>query len=296
MAAGTRPTVVVGMDGSDAAQAAVEYAADLAARRRLPLRVLHAFEASQHELLPARGWHRDRQEVLRRAAQQMLDQTREVLSMACPDLEVQTQLQPGSPVQVLVEESRHADSIVVGRRGAGGFTPLLLGSTPFHLCAQASCPVVAVPAPEVVDQERREVVVGVDGSAGAERALEYAFQAAAETGQPLVAVRVWSEPGQVVTGLRISLVSDRDEVERHEEEQLSSDLASWAGKFPEVRVEPLVVAGHPAEVLLWRARTARLLVVGSRGRSSLRNAMFGSVSHAVVHHANGPVAVVPAGI
>jgi nucleotide-binding universal stress UspA family protein len=296
MVAEMPPAVVVGTDGSDAAQAAVEYAADLASRRRLPLRVVHAFEPSQYALRPQAGWHGDRQAVLANAAQRMLDQTLEVLSMAYPDLKVRVRMEPGSALAVLVEESRRADTVVVGCRGTGGFAHLLLGSVPLRLSTQARCPVVAVPAPEAPDEQRREVVVGADGSPGADRALDYGFRVAAETGQPLVAVRAWSEPPQVVTGLRMSLVHDLAEIERYEAAELARDVLPWSEKYPAVPVERLVVQGHPAQVLLRRARNARLLVVGSRGHGDLHAAFLGSVSHAVLHHTKGPVAVVPPGV
>jgi nucleotide-binding universal stress UspA family protein len=140
------------------------------------------------------------------------------------------------------------------------------------------------------------VVVGVDGSPGAEHALDYAFRVAAETGEPLVAVRAWNEPPQVVTALRMSLVHDPAEIEKHERSELAADLAPWSEKNPQVQAEALVVKGHAAHVLLAHARTARLLVVGSRGRGDLHSALLGSVSHAVLHHTKGPVAVVPPGV
>lgn len=296
MAAETRPTVVVGTDGSDAAQAAVEYAADLAARRRLPLRVLHAFEASQHELLPARVCHRDRQEVLRRAAQQMLDQTREVLPMAYPDLECRPSSSPvhRSTCSWRSHGMRTASWSAGGERAG---SPRCCSGPHRSTCApRPAAPSSPSRHRTSSTRVRREVVVGVEGSAGTETRPRVRLQrrgrdrSAAGGGAGVVRTR----PG----GLRISLVSDRDEVGRAT--RRSSSRPTWppgpAGKFPRYGSSRWSSPGHPAEVLLWRARKARLLVVGSRGRSSLRNATFGSVSHAVVHHATRPVAVVPAGI
>jgi nucleotide-binding universal stress UspA family protein len=133
----------------------------------------------------------------------------------------------------------------------------------------------------------------VDGSPGAHRALDYAFRVAAETKEPLVAVRAWNEPPQIATGLRMPLVHDPAEVERHEASELATDVLPWSEKFPQVAVTQLVAKGHPAQVLLRRSRHAALLVVGSRGRGDLHSALLGSVSHAVLHHTTGPVAVVP---
>lgn len=290
--AGVLP-IVVGTDGSDAAQAAVEYAADLAARRSAPLRVVHAFEPSEYEMRPPVDWHRDRHGVARNAAQRMLDDTLEVLTMVYPQMQVRVRLEPGLAVGVLVEESRNADTVVLGSRGSGGFVKLLLGSTPLAVAAQSHCPVVAVPAPKDSSPDRHGVVVGVDRTPGSECALEYAFRVAAETGEPLLAVRAWSEPFRVMTGLRLPLLHDPDVVREQEGHDLMDTVVRWQEKFPGVTVTAEVVVGHAAKVLLDLSRDARLLVVGCRGQGDIRAALVGSTSHAVLHHTEVPVAVVP---
>ena len=79
---------------------------------------------------------------------------------------------------------------------------------------------------------------------------------------------------------------------RDERLVLAESMAGWQEKFPDVSVEHLVVLGHPVPTLVSRSTQARLLVVGSRGHSALRSLVLGSVSHGVLHHATGPVAVV----
>jgi nucleotide-binding universal stress UspA family protein len=79
---------------------------------------------------------------------------------------------------------------------------------------------------------------------------------------------------------------------REERLVLAESMAGWQERFPDVKVVHSVVLGHPVPSLVSRAAGARLLVVGSRGRSSVRSLVLGSVSHGVLHHASGPVAVV----
>ena len=283
--------VVVGLDRSDQARAAVEYAAARAVRHRRPLRVVHAFEPSQYAVRSTIGWTPDLHGVLRNSAQRLVDETTEVLAMVYPDLEVQSRLEPGSAVEMLVEESEHADTVVVGSRGSGGFADLVIGSTALHVASQARCPVVAVPSPPDGEAPRHGVVVGVDGSALTESAIEFALQVASELDQPLVALHAWTNPARLGPGVMLPLVYDSDLVADEEGLVLAESMAGWAEKYPDVRIESKVARGHAVHALVTEAQHARLLVVGSRGRGAVRS-LIGSVSHGVLHHATGPVAVV----
>jgi nucleotide-binding universal stress UspA family protein len=283
--------VVVGLDRSDQGRAAVEYAAARAVRHHRPLRVVHAFEPSQYAVRATIGWTPDMHDVLRNSAQRLVDETTEVLAMVYPDLELQTRLEPGSAVEMLVEESEHADAVVVGSRGSGGFADLIIGSTTLHVASQARCPVIAVPSPPDGEAPRHGVVVGVDGSAMSESAIEFALQVASDLDEPLVALHAWTDPARVGPGVMLPLVYDPTLVADEEGLVLAESMAGWAEKYPDVRIENKVTRGHAVHALITEARRARLLVVGSRGRGSVRS-LLGSVSHGVLHHSTGPVAVV----
>jgi nucleotide-binding universal stress UspA family protein len=283
--------VVVGLDRSDQGRAAVEYAAASAVRHRRPLRVVHAFEPSQYAVRSTIGWTPDLHGVLRNSAQRLVDETTEVLAMVYPDLEVQSRLEAGSAVEMLVEESEHADTVVVGSRGSGGFTDLVIGSTTLHVASQARCPVVAVPSPPDGEAPRHGVVVGVDGSAVSESAIEFALQVASELDEPLVALHAWTDPARLGPGVMMPLVYDPALVANEEGLVLAESMAGWAEKYPDVPIENKVARGHAVHTLVTEAQHARLLVVGSRGRGAVRS-LVGSVSHGVLHHATGPVAVV----
>jgi nucleotide-binding universal stress UspA family protein len=285
-------SVVVGLDRSDTGRAAVEYAAELARRRSLPLRLVHAYELLPTTVRPSLGWTPDVEGVVRNSAQRLLDETVEVLNLVYPDVEVAAALRKGSPVGVLLEESQSAHTIVLGSRGAGGFADLMIGSTTLHVAAHATCPVVAVPSLVDADNPRHGVVVGVDGSELSEAAIGYAFETASELGEKLTAVHVWQDPTSSGLGLMLPGTFDRDEVGTADSIALTESLSDWLLKFSHVEVEQELVLGHPVPVLVSRAARARLLVVGCRGRGALSSLVLGSVSHGVLHHAKSPVAVV----
>lgn len=287
-------TVVVGVDRSDHARAAVAYAAEHAQRSHLALRVVHAYEPSMYAVRPAVGVDPDVAGVMRTSAERLLEETVEVLHMAYPDLRVAPRLEPGSAAATLIDESMTAESVVVGSRGTGGFADLLVGSTTLHVASHAHCPVVAVPATDE-DEERHGVVVGVDGSPLSEAAVEFAFHAAAEMAEPLVAVHTWHDPSTLGPGIMLPLVFDAALVQDEEEARLVGALGPWSAKFPDVTVTTKVVRGHPVKTLVRESRAARLVVVGSHGRGAIRSLVLGSVGHGVLHHATAPVAVVRRG-
>lgn len=290
----TRTGVVVGLDRSDPGRAAVEYAADLADRRHLELHLLYAFEPAQYAVSPTIGWVPKIESVLRNSAQRVVDDTAEVLALLYPDLEVTSSVAAGSATEMLIEASQTAHTVVLGSRGSGGFADLVIGSTTLHVASHAACPVIAVPGLPCGEPPRHGVVVGVDGSEVSEAAIGYAFEEASDLDETLTAVHAWYDVAHAGVGLMMPLGYDPAMAAREERLVLAESLAGWQEKFPDVEVRHSVVLGHPVPALVSSAARARLLVVGTRGRSSLRSLVLGSVSHGVLHHAVGPVAVVRA--
>ena len=138
--------IVVGIDHSAGAKAALRFALEEARLRQATLRVVHAWQygyigAGLEGFLPAAGGEL---EDFRQAAAAALDQTlREVVADE-DDVTIERRVDQGAPAAVLVEESQGAELLVVGSRGHGGFAQLLLGSVSQQCAQHASCPVVIV--------------------------------------------------------------------------------------------------------------------------------------------------------
>lgn len=288
-----RSTVVVGLDRSASGRGALEYAASVADHRNIRLRLVHAFLPSPYtDRAAAIGWGFDVEDVMRASAERLIGEATAGLSVAYLDLEVTSRTQAGSAAGILLEESQRAELLVVGSRGQGGFADLVVGSTTLHVASHARCPVVVVPDARLDATTRHGVVVGVDGSELSEAAIAFAFQRASETREKLTALHAWHNPASPSPGVMMPLVYDPALVEHEEEIVLAKSMAGWSAKFPDVEVAQKVVRGHPVHALVTMAATAALLVVGSHGRGSLRSVLLGSVSHGVLHHASGPVAIV----
>jgi nucleotide-binding universal stress UspA family protein len=184
--------------------------------------------------------------------------------------------------------------VVLGERGLGGFTGMLIGSVANAVVAGAACPVVIVRTqPLGKPNTDGPVVVGVDGSPASEAAIAFAFEQASRRGRRLVAVHTWQEVFlDPELGDRVSF--DTNFLEERERELLAQRLAGWQEKYPDVVVTRVVTKGLPVRALLEYGEDAELIVVGSRGLGGYQGMLLGSTSQALVHHAPCPVAVVRA--
>lgn len=137
------------------------------------------------------------------------------------------------------------------------------------------------------------VVVGVDGSEGSHRALRWAAAEATVRGDALALVHVW-EPPQAFAPLGLGAYPvDPEPIRQAADDVLQKLVAEARALAPDLEIRGQLVEGAPAEALLEAARTADLLVVGSRGLGGFRSLLLGSVSQQVTHHAPCPVVIVP---
>ena len=291
----THDLVVVGVDGSSASLAALRWAADAATRQGRELRLLHAFVwpayAAAYGLPPA-AWA---DEDLRAHAEAVLRDAATQAHEWAPGVPVHGEVLQGTPAAVLTEASRHAAMVVVGNRGSGGFGGLLLGSVSTQVARHGTGAVIVVPEPTAPADEppgRPRIVVGTDGSPGAEAALQFAFEQAAIRQATLTVVRAWQPPPESWRDELGALAASRADIESAEAQLLADSVQQWEEKYPQVTVEHQLVGDHPARALTAAAGGALMLVVGSRGHGGFRGLHLGSVSLQVLHHAPVPVAVV----
>lgn len=137
------------------------------------------------------------------------------------------------------------------------------------------------------------VVVGIDGSPGAETALRFAADEASQRGLPLRIVCAWEAPAGTYVGEAFAPTADGFvEAEHHADDVLRAALERLAGGAA-IETEALSIEGHPAKVLIEQSQDAALLVVGSRGRGAAASLLLGSVSQKLAHHAPCPLVIVP---
>ena len=134
-------SIVVATDGSRESVLAVEWAALEASRRGAPLRIVST-SAMPPRMRPAYGSQETVADALQAASVQALATAASRAAEVAPNVPVQTDLLSGAPARVITEAASSASMLVVGARGAGGFTAMILGSVSRYAAMHAACPVV----------------------------------------------------------------------------------------------------------------------------------------------------------
>ncbi|MFC9679649.1 universal stress protein [Streptomyces sp. NPDC056948] len=288
------PPVVVGVDGSESSLRAVDWATDEAALHGVPLRVVYASLWERYEHAVFAGGPGKTERIL---TEVLVVAAAERARRRVPGMEIATEVVPEGPVPVLRRAARGASALVVGSRGRGGAAELLLGSVSLAVAGHADGPVIVVRG-DHDDQAGartrcRRIVVGVPDHGADSAAVRFAFREAARRAAPLEAVRAWHSPAYETTD---HLPFTGEPARAHEQravEALEAGLHAPAEEYPAVEVRRRTVEGPARAVLLDASADAALLVVGARRPHGRIGPQTGRVTHAVLHHAACPVAVVP---
>ena len=141
------------------------------------------------------------------------------------------------------------------------------------------------------------IVVGIDGSHHASRALDWAMTEAAVRKADLTVIAVNSVPAGYWTSEPVTMPGDMERVEeiRHSAQEAVDKAAVGLGDQQPQSVSVVALSGFPAKTLIDASENSDLVVVGSRGGGGFGALFMGSVSSQVVHHAKCPVVVVPMG-
>nr|WSX53278.1 universal stress protein [Streptomyces sp. NBC_00974] len=288
--------VTVGVDGSPESRAAARWAAREAVLRNVPLRLVHAVDWPLDPVFPGLG----HQDVDRWADQALTDATQE-LHQRHPRLEITTRCLSARPAAALAAEAGEAALLVLGSRGLGGLVGFVVGSVALSTLVATDTPVVLVRVADGPDGQDgpdgpgtgvgSEVVVGVDIHGACDRVLTFAFEEAARRDRTLRAVHGWKMPPAYRYVPFFDPDNERD-IGRSVTHMVDDALLPWRHRFPDVKATTSVFMGSAGDHLVRASQGAGLVVVGRRARRSPLGTHLGSVTHAVLHHAAAPVAVV----
>jgi nucleotide-binding universal stress UspA family protein len=283
----TAGPIVAATDGSEESLRAVDWAAREAELRGLPLRIVSAAA-----LPPRMAEHQTASGVPTVADTVVSDRDRGLAAATqrAPDILIDADGLSGSPARAITEAGSGASMLVVGSRGMGAFTALILGSVSRYAAANAPCPVVVVR--EQTTTSHPQVGVGIGDPAEASAALEFAFEEASLRKASLIAVHAWDSGGDVSRAARAMAEPGAHAIEERVAGQLQALLADGQARHPGVEVSYDLVYGHPGRALVGLSARADLVVLGRHRHDGFLPGP-GAVRHAVLNHAHGPVVTVP---
>lgn len=303
--------VVAGYDGSPESKLAMQWAAEVAQRRGIGLRVVNATGVDPTTPAAYRaGVAIPTERGARAVAEEGAKIAREFANI---DVEA-VGIEHGA-VKALVEQSETAELLVLGNRGRGRLRGVLLGSSAFSVAIHAKCPVSIIrhnlrplPSPEF------PIVVGTDGSESSAGAVMEAARLASETGATLKIVSAYAAPSNTPWLIakyppgthegddpnvweRQVFDPDLDGTSSDQRRRGAANMARDAGdlvaeKYPNVPIELIVASGRPERVIVEAAEDASVIVVGARGRGDFASLLLGSVSRDVIQHADCAVYIV----
>jgi nucleotide-binding universal stress UspA family protein len=288
------PTIVVGVDGSRGSEQAVSWAAGVAAQRNLGLSIVHALRVAELYYGGGLAGTGSLFDVVQEVGERIVYDAVQLARAVDESVTITTDMPTEPPAPLLIDLSRDATMVVLGRSGSGGFAGMLVGSTAAAVVSHAHCPVAVIRERDATADvpDTGPVVVGVDGSPNSERAISAAFEEASLRSVPLIAVHAWSDVTYDDMYGTARIVAEWESLEEGEERLLAQRLAGWQEKYPDVEIRRDLVRDRPRHALLDWSMEAQLLVVGSRGRGGFRGMLLGSTSQALVQHAQCPVLVV----
>ena len=273
-------TIVVGIDGSDSGWRALEWAADVAEHSGRALRVVHVGDTDvpTQEAVDPRSY-----------GNAVLSEAIATLAENHDRLSAEAELHDGIAAEVLIDISRTAEFLVVGR-GRRGLPGVLLGTVAHRVLAHAHCPTAVVGAHDQVTSNR--IVVGVSDSAGGATALLFAAAEAVRRDAELVAVRAWSAREWRLTAAAALPISSPDIWESQERTVLEDCVSDIRDLYPELKVRTVLSCTPPEMALEREAAGAVMLVLGCRRDDDSRLPRLGPISSWAAHHFDCPVVVV----
>jgi nucleotide-binding universal stress UspA family protein len=268
----SQPSVVVGIDGSEAAIQAAEWAVDEAVSREVPLRLVQVI--SEHvEPAPFASVGNVRMEL--EYAEAALRIATAAVEAAGKAVKVETAILQGNPVATLIAESRNAEMICVGSAGIGRLARALLGSTAAELVEGAHCPVAIIRTQRSQSKpDSALIVVAINDSPDNDDVVEHAMAEAKLRHAPVLALGVLRKDSG-------DLPSD----------ELDQRVECWGRRHPGVKIYAGATRADIADFLAVMDRTIQLAVIGSTDADQVAR-LIGPHRHPILAHAECSVLIV----
>lgn len=273
-------SVVVGIDGSQAAMRAALWAVDEVAGTDIPLRLLYVREP--HPTAAPREAHK----ALATAEAAVHDAYGAINATGKP-VKVETEILEGQPVPTLIHASDSTTLLCVGGTGSGHPGDTLFGSTAAELVRSAHCSVAVIRGRTGEPSTgERPIVARIDGSPGDSNVVQTGFEEAQRRTTPLWVVTAWQTGFDDLEDDRV--LADRD---RQTRTLLSDQIARWAPRYPGVEVRTMVVYSMFLNYLTEHAKAIQLVVLGAAHGTELQE-LVGPAGPPALHRSDMSLLVV----
>jgi nucleotide-binding universal stress UspA family protein len=282
-------TVIVGVDGSEAAADAARAGAVEAVARHAPLVLVHAFDwpSAGVEGLPTGV---DGRSVARRSAARDLARLAASITDRLPTADVRTELLDGSPVDVLCARSADAALLVVGAHGQTWSSGTALGSVASAVAHGSACPVLLHRTVNPLDVRHTGVTVGIDGGPGSRQVMTAAAVEARRRAVPLTVVHTWRQLTQDATH-KLRWLLDPETTAASETAVVDELATELRLAHPELPLEAVQLTGSAGPALVEAGDAAALLVIGRPAVPSGQCPR--ATTHEVSSRSRVPVLLVP---
>jgi nucleotide-binding universal stress UspA family protein len=268
----TQLPIVVGIDGSQTAIQAAEWAVDDAVSREVPLRLVEVIP-EQVEPAPFASVGNVRMEV--EYAETALRIAAAAVAADGKLVKVETAILRGNPATALIAESRNAAMVCVGSTGIGRFAKALLGSTVAELAEAAHCAVAIIRTQQSRPKpDSALIVVAVNDSPDNDDVVEQAIKEAQLRHAPVLALAVW-----------------RDDLGKIPSDELDRRVHFWERRYPSVQFHARATRTGIADFLDVSSSRIQLAVIGSSDTDQVAS-LIGPHSHPILGHAECSVLIV----
>lgn len=277
--------IAVGVNGTEASDAAVRYAVAEARRGGVAVKLIHALP----DYLPASRPFGTSIMDLAPTGRHLLKGAAEVARAAWADVPLEHTLVAGPWVRAILHACEGTRELVLGCEPRSGVRRLATGTMAVSVAARATLPVIAV-APFMGQEQFGRITVGVKDATESYLLLRSGFAEAVERSSALQVVHAWAMPPgyeSLAPGH-----AARSEVQEAESAPLIETVRALASRFPTVEVSVHVAEGTPARLLQSASQSSDLLVLARR-RHAFPVGHIGGTARALLRYSNCPVAIFP---
>lgn len=279
--------ILVGIDGTERGERALEWAARYGAREGAELTLIAVVDPAA-----ARAYGIDKQ-TGDAAIEGVLQEAKDRVLAKYPATEVDTMISVGKVVDCLVDAAEGCDMIVMGSHHGASVGETVGGAKGLRVSVSVGIPTAIIPCDWEQGSSNHRIVVGVGPDESSINAIKFAVREAITDGEQLDLVSGWGLPA-ILTKPAEAMGGGLDPVGEQYQRNLEQLAAEIRAENEELDVVAHAVEGSsPTRAILNYAKDSKLLVLGTHSRSTLGRTLFGSVTHSVLLNLCVPTVIVP---